>query len=99
MKVRFEYRKMTGGEFADLLKYCGLSRVEFAKIAGSQRRTIQEWVAGERSIPQWAVIMIEVFCMMPGAIEFARHETERRITSDRYQCFNLSQSAHTGDDE
>lgn len=87
------YAKLTGAEFADLLKETGLSPTAFAFIYGTSDVRVFSWIDGVNSkgepqdVPHPARVLLEIFKENPDAIQMAQAVTEsvtvRRSSADR----------------
>jgi DNA-binding transcriptional regulator YdaS (Cro superfamily) len=60
---------VTGSDLAAQLARMGLKQVDAGRLLGVSPRTIRGWITGERAVPAWLVLFLDVLEVVPGARE------------------------------
>ena len=59
--------RMTPEELRDLIRRAGITQARAAELAGVQLRTMQQYLAGDRTMPLSASGLLCIACIMLGA--------------------------------
>lgn len=79
---RYDYDRMTAGQFRQALEQVGLSEGRFARLYGTIPKRVRSWAAGEEDIPHAALLALSLLTL-PGAIEMAERVTDSVISDTR----------------
>lgn len=79
---RYEYERMTAGQFRQALEQVGLSEGRFARLYGVIPKRVRSWAAGEEDIPHAALLMLSLLTL-PGAVDMAERVTDSVISDTR----------------
>ena len=79
---RYEYDRMTAGQFRQALEQVGLSEGRFARLYGVIPKRVRSWAAGEEDIPHAALLVLSLMTL-PGAVDMAERVTDSVISDTR----------------
>lgn len=82
---RYEYERMTAGQFRQALEQVGLSEGRFARLYGVIPKRVRSWAAGEEDIPHAALLVLSLLTL-PGAVDMAERVTDSVISDTREQA-------------
>ena len=79
---RYAYRKMTPADLARMMLQMDIRPGTLARIIGVQRRTVESWIEGSMTIPQYVWVLLYVWQEHRPAIAMAREAAARSIEYD-----------------
>src|SRR5215210_2282180 len=83
---------MTHDELRQLLDALNLTRAEFAKLVGVSKRTVDNWLIGERNVPGPVHKYLELFSRLPREVqarEIARARDEEDELSNYQGIYSI----------
>ena len=83
MSKRFQYLRMTGGEFASALHNLDMKPKAFARVFGLNWSTVLRWIRAPdvADVPPWVPVTLTLL-ELPHALGRARQVAAERITRD-----------------
>jgi hypothetical protein len=79
--TNYRFTRMSAEEFSAALETHHLSPNQFRRIYGPGSATVAKWLDGIDDIPPWVAAVVATWSI-PGVLERARVEAERRLISE-----------------
>lgn len=74
----YRFTRLTPAEFSSALETHQLSPNQFRRIYGTGSKNVAAWLDGSEDIPPWVAAVVATWAL-PGVLEAARMEAERRL--------------------
>lgn len=76
--TNYRFTRMTASEFGAALETHQLSPNQFRRIYGPGGKTVAKWLDASEELPPWVAAVVATWAI-PGVLEAARAEAERRL--------------------
>jgi hypothetical protein len=79
--TNYRFTRLTPTEFSSALETHQVTPNQFRRIYGTGGKTVGLWLDGVEGIPPWVAAVVATWGL-PGVLEAARDEAERRLLPD-----------------
>ena len=79
--ANYRFTRMTPAEFSAALETHQMTPNQFRRIYGTGHFKVGQWLDGSEDIPPWVAAVVATWSL-PGVLEAARAEAERRLLLD-----------------
>lgn len=82
MGRRFEYLRISSGDFADKLDALDMSYLTFSRLTGEDSRKVRKILSGDRDVPTWYAMVLHVWTAVTPALVESRQWAAESIRLD-----------------
>jgi len=83
MPDRFTYKRVTPEEFERRTTALGVPLKAFARITGTNYKTVRSWVKGQRDVPPWVSLYLFLMESVPSGLVLSRQWAAENIEADK----------------